>query len=197
MQRRQFVQSALLLGMATSVSGCFGSFGLTRAVWKWNDGISGNKFVKWLVFLGLIIIPVYQVCAGFLDLFFLNTIEFFTGTNPISAGRQTMGDGHELAYAPLASDPKTLRVEHFHEGKLVRVFHLRREGEHSVTMLDENMIVLSSVKRAENGDLNVSLPGGKQIHLDSKDVERTSQRILRNEPLEPEVASLIENGTQA
>jgi Domain of unknown function (DUF3332) len=195
MRRRNFVQGLALVGVVAAQSGCFGSFNLSRALWKFNDGVSSSKWVKWLLFLGLIIVPVYQVCAGLLDLFIFNTIEFFTGNNPISAGRKNVGDGHELAYAPLSDNPKVLRVEHYHEGKLQRVFHIRRDDDEGLTMLDENMVVLSTVKRDANGELDLVLPGGKRIHMSRAEVERTSSRLEQNVPIDAAVAGLLESGT--
>ena len=77
----------LLLGvmisaMMISLSGCYGSFGLTNKIHKWNGSL-GNKFVEEAVFLGLVIIPVYEVSL-FIDGIFLNTIEFWTGSNPMA-----------------------------------------------------------------------------------------------------------------
>ena len=67
----------------TSATGCFGEFSLTRKVYQWNQGVSGEKFVQTLVMYALFIIPVYEV-AGFADLVILNLVEFWTGSNPIA-----------------------------------------------------------------------------------------------------------------
>lgn len=79
--------TSLFLAAMIIVSGlintaCFGSFALTKKVWKFNDGL-GNKFVKSLVFWVLNIIPVYGVCA-WVDIVILNLIEFWTGSNPLA-----------------------------------------------------------------------------------------------------------------
>lgn len=77
--------TAILLLGASSVmmSGCFGSFNLTRNLWRWNGDVSDNKFVKELVFLGLHVIPAYPL-FGFADLIIFNLIEFWTDSNPIA-----------------------------------------------------------------------------------------------------------------
>lgn len=64
-------------------SSCVGSFGLFNRVAKWNQGVS-NKFVNELVFLALNIIPVYGVCY-IADALVLNSIEFWTGSNPMAS----------------------------------------------------------------------------------------------------------------
>ena len=63
--------------LATS---CIGSFGLWNKLLSWNKNLS-NKFVNELVFI--VISPAYAVC-GIADIFVLNTVEFWSGTNPIS-----------------------------------------------------------------------------------------------------------------
>lgn len=67
----------LLTAITISLSGCYGSFGLTKKVYKWNGSL-GNKFVNEAVFLGLNIIPVYSISL-FIDGVFLNSVEFWTG----------------------------------------------------------------------------------------------------------------------
>ncbi len=84
---RKYVKFAALflsLTMVTvSVSSCYGKFTLTRNIYTWNGSVSQNKFVQSLVFWGLNIIPVYGIGA-FVDAVLLNTIEFWTGNNPMA-----------------------------------------------------------------------------------------------------------------
>jgi hypothetical protein len=79
--RRAVVLS--LTAATVFTSGCFGSFNLTRKLYGFNKDVSKDKFVRELVFLGLNIVPVYGV-AGFIDAVVANTVEFWTGENPIS-----------------------------------------------------------------------------------------------------------------
>ncbi|HHE37274.1 MAG TPA: DUF3332 family protein [Candidatus Cloacimonetes bacterium] len=63
------------------ISGCFGSFNLTRKLYKWNEDV-GDKWTNTAVLWVFMIIPVYEVC-GFIDFAILNTVEFWTGENPL------------------------------------------------------------------------------------------------------------------
>lgn len=63
-----------------AMSSCIGSFGLFKNVLEWNKGLS-NKFVNEVVFV--LISPAYAVC-GVVDLFVLNTVEFWSGSNPVA-----------------------------------------------------------------------------------------------------------------
>ena len=69
-------------------SSCIGSFGLWNNLKSWNQGI-GNKFVNEIVFLAFHIVPVYEV-AYLADILVLNSIEFWSGSNPVIAGKKTI-----------------------------------------------------------------------------------------------------------
>jgi hypothetical protein len=71
----------LCVGMLTT--SCYGPFNLTRKLHHWNGTIDG-KWGNEGVFLLVAIIPVYGICMlG--DALIFNSIEFWGGTNPISA----------------------------------------------------------------------------------------------------------------
>jgi hypothetical protein len=80
---RKLVAAAVLAAVAVTASGCFGQFALTRKVYAWNGEVSQNKFANSLVFFALVVIPVYELCA-FGDWIIFNTVEVFTGENPMS-----------------------------------------------------------------------------------------------------------------
>lgn len=81
--KKSFKFSALLLSATILLSSCIGSFGLTNKVKDWNDSL-GNKWVNELVFICMHIVPVYPI-AIFADAVVLNSIEFWTGDNPVAA----------------------------------------------------------------------------------------------------------------
>lgn len=83
LRRLANIGTALALAASISLTGCWGSFTLTGKLYDWNDGVSGEKFVKWLVFLGLVIIPVYEISL-IVDALIFNTVEFYTGSNPVA-----------------------------------------------------------------------------------------------------------------
>ena len=67
---------------AITLNSCIGSFGLWNKVLSWNKTATDNKFLNELIFL--VISPAYAVC-GVADVLVLNTIEFWTGTNPVAS----------------------------------------------------------------------------------------------------------------
>lgn len=83
MKRKYFkVSVALMLACSMMMTSCIGSFSLTSKLLNWNHSIS-NKFVNELVFVVFWVLPVYEVSA-LADVLVLNSIEFWSGTNPIA-----------------------------------------------------------------------------------------------------------------
>lgn len=74
---------AITLASTITFSSCLGSFGLTNKVYSWNQSV-GDKWINEIVFLALTILPVYEI-AIFVDAVVLNSIEFWTGNNPVAA----------------------------------------------------------------------------------------------------------------
>ncbi len=94
-----FVSYFLITLTVFTSTGCFGSFGLVKAVYDFNDGLSENKFIKSLMMIVLLVIPVYEISA-LLDIILFNLIEFWSGSNPVS-----MKDGEiETQYATVGGN---------------------------------------------------------------------------------------------
>lgn len=88
--RKFITRTAVVVFVATmsvALSGCYGPFRLTTKLHNWNGQVSQKKFVNELVFLGMCIIPAYEICLLGDGLIF-NSIEWWGGRNPI-----TMKDG--------------------------------------------------------------------------------------------------------
>ena len=94
---RKPVALAVLLGFLPFASACFGSFNLTRKSYQFNKGVSADKWVRWLVFM--VMSPIYPL-AGLVDVLFANSVEFWSGNNPITAQlepRTVIGPNGEVA----------------------------------------------------------------------------------------------------
>lgn len=142
---------ALALALTMTQAACFGSFNLTRTVWKFNKNASGNQWVQELIFLVLIVVPVYEI-AAVVDVLVINTIEFWTGSNPVNAGAGMevgderivqLDDGTEAVLVLESAD--TLRIER--AGEVIRV----RKDAGTFTTLDGEGNVLSIVREADGG----------------------------------------------
>jgi len=94
--RKRIVAAIVVGSFLTVTTACYGPFNLTRNVYHWNSNIKGSsevneKWMKEFVFFGMIIIPVYMFSA-LLDAFIFNSIQFWSGSNPVKA-TDAGGDG--------------------------------------------------------------------------------------------------------
>ncbi|TAL38902.1 MAG: DUF3332 family protein [Spirochaetes bacterium] len=83
--KRSFRLVALALVLCISCGAmisCYGSYILWHKVYRWN-GTIGNQWARSIVHLLLWIVPVYEIC-GIIDFLILNTLEFWTGSNPLA-----------------------------------------------------------------------------------------------------------------
>ena len=104
---------------STLLPSCIGSFTLTNKLLAWNKQIS-NKFVNELVFFAFWILPVYEVSA-LADVVVLNSIEFWSGENPVASTKVVEGnDGKYL----VSSDKNGYTIKSMTDGSEVRLnFH--------------------------------------------------------------------------
>lgn len=89
--------AAVIIGSSVLMGGCMGKFALTDKLYTWNKQVDGNKWVQEAVFVALLIIPVYSLSL-LADGIIFNSVEWWTGSNPILAGetRKVQGtDGSE------------------------------------------------------------------------------------------------------
>lgn len=151
-----------LSGMtALFLSGCFGEFAATRALYDWNTDVSDNKWLRWLVFLALAILPVYWLFIV-ADALVLNTIEFFTGNNPVGGSELSLADGSTLE-SSRTKDPNLIRHEHRKDGELVRVVYVRRVSDQELLVLDEHQRLVSRLRVNEDGSARVFDAAGREL----------------------------------
>jgi hypothetical protein len=79
-----------VLCAAMLTASCYGPFNLTRRVHHWNGEV-GGKWAQEGVFLVFIILPVYGI-ATLADAVIFNSVEFWTGDNPIDPPGMDLDD---------------------------------------------------------------------------------------------------------
>jgi len=98
-KRLRGVVLPLVLGgfLPLATAGCIGNFELTRKVYQFNREVDSNKWIQWLAFLVLNVVPVYSF-AILIDAIFANSVEFWTGDNPVTTtGAET---GTKVVHGP-------------------------------------------------------------------------------------------------
>lgn len=73
----------LIIVLLSCVPACMGRMAVTSGVRKFNVNVVENRWGREAIFVGFYIIPIYPFCAA-LDLFLINSLEFWQGKNPIS-----------------------------------------------------------------------------------------------------------------
>ena len=96
-KRKLIIAIVVAISASMMMQSCIGSFALYNKVKNWNDHV-GDKFVNELVFVAMWILPVYEL-SFVADLFILNSIEFWSGSNPALAQAETqIVDGKDAQY---------------------------------------------------------------------------------------------------
>lgn len=149
------VAAILLAGASMTFSSCIGSFQMTNRVLSWNRQV-GNKFVNELVFFAFWIIPVYEV-TSVCDLLVINSIEFWSGKNPLSASTKCIdtehgrylidcdGKGYTIT---LETTGEKTRLEFFEETNTWAVIDNNNEPVPFMTFIDDNHVKMIK----SNGD---------------------------------------------
>lgn len=172
-----------LIMVAAMLAGCTGTFQLTRKVYNFHRSIE-NKWVDEVVFLVVCYVPVYAI-AILADAIIFNSIEFWTGDNPMKSCQ-----GEKLTRVAMAGDCKavmtydskagTIRVDTFRGVAPVKSFILARDNDRVMIKGTDGNIISSSVKGAD-GSLSLYDSKGKLArHFTPEAVEIAKARRLGN-----------------
>lgn len=144
---------ALALVMISLIAvGCTGSFTLTRQVYDFQTK-PADKWVDEVLFLAFVIVPVYGA-ATLVDAVVFNSLEFWTGQNPMKAGltpetsntvAQNGQDRLDMKYDAASRD---IRVSSAATG---RSFVLAKTQNGVVAKDREGKVIFTSVEDARGG----------------------------------------------
>lgn len=117
--KKKFITVAVICTIcgAMTLPSCIGSFQLTNRLLSWNKHI-GNKFVNELVYFAFWVLPVYEV-SSIADFVVLNSIEFWSGENPIAHGTKVI-EGNDGKYL-VKCDGKGYTIKSENDGSVVRL----------------------------------------------------------------------------
>lgn len=132
LKKSKFALAIAAVAAISTLTGCLGdsnktsdSFACVRTVYKYNTGeISQNKWVNEILF----IIPggICYGIAGFLDTIIFNSIQFWTGENPLLANTTTFTE-NGVEYCVAKTD-STLTITNTASGEVVE-FALSADGK--------------------------------------------------------------------
>lgn len=175
--------TVLLAGfISVHATGCFGKFSLTQKIWNFNKNISGNKFVQWLMFLVLVIVPVYGI-GTLIDALIINSIEFWTGSNPVSSVDGTDDGTRVVKLTPtdtlrMSTDAESgvLRLELEREGQetMVRYFEPLENG---MVVRDEAGAMVIQAQEATDGAVSVTDATGSTLTVHAREAMAVARRV--------------------
>lgn len=156
-----------IFSVSLTSAGCFGSFTATKKVYHWNSE-RGGKFVNSVVMWVLLVVPIYSFATA-ADFLILNTLEFWTGSNPLAMKE---GESEEQnvtlngkAYK-LNAELNKITVTPA-DGNGVPVT-LRFDAEKGTWMMESNgLSVPVAQQNAANGKLTLIKPDGTTVTLPS------------------------------
>jgi hypothetical protein len=168
---KKLVAAGVLACFMTATTACYGPFNLTKNVYHWNSGIKGSgevsdKWMKEFVFFGMIVVPVYMLSA-LLDGFIFNSIQFWSGDNPVKAADLN----HDGTTRMAVLGETTIRWTQTDEGAVVTYErHGVVERRASILphgtgyrLVDENGIVLAAAEYAADGAVTVLDRNGRVV----------------------------------
>jgi len=151
---RRLLAAVTLLAFMHTGTGCFGSFQLVQKVYGFNKSL-GNKFVREIVFLVFVILPVYGL-ASLADAIIFNLIEFWTDKNPLAMApgetqeRVVQQDGKTIKMT-FADQGRTLRLEVQEPGQAPAQYTLSVDDDGATLANGEGQVLATSGLDANGG----------------------------------------------
>ena len=165
--KKKILPVALILTLAGSMclSSCIGKFALTNKVLTWNKTV-GNKFVNELVFIAFWVLPVYEVTAVD-DLLIINSIEFWSGDNPVACGTKKIDTDHGTYL--VKCDGKGYDIIDETSGETVRLDFIEEDRTWAVNVDGEQIPFMTFV---DDTHVKMITPAGdfRTIELDNEGV---------------------------
>ena len=168
MKRNKMFLVAAVLSGSLLFSSCVGSFGLFNRLTTWNQSL-GNKFVNELVFLAFNIVPVYGV-AYLADALVINSIEFWSGSNPMA----NVGDVKKVK-----GENGNYMVKTLENGYSMDLIYDKEANTWNVVANGESAEL---VKMNNDGTADLFLPNGEKMNvtLDAQGMMAARQATTSN-----------------
>ena len=157
MKKNKMTLVCAVLAGSLLFTSCIGSFKMWNGLKDWNQGV-GDKFVNELVFIALHIVPVYEI-AYLADLVVLNTIEFWSGSNPMASNEVKEIKGENGEYLVKANNNGYTITNKDDNQSMDLVYNQETQTWNAVT--DTENIEL--VKINNNGTVSINMQNGTSM----------------------------------
>lgn len=157
MKKISFSAVAVLLAGSLMCSSCIGSFSLFNGYEKWQCSMTGNKFVNGIV--GLILQPIVGGVCLFVDAVVLNTIEFWTGSNPMAVNKVQTVKGQDGRYYAV----KTLKNGYEVKAPNGETTLFTHNSENDSWSVSQNGITKEIFRFNADGTIQANLQNGEKL----------------------------------
>ncbi|MEG1749097.1 MAG: DUF3332 domain-containing protein [Tannerellaceae bacterium] len=160
--KKRSITLLLTTAVAGSIlfSSCIGSFSLTNKLLSWNSNID-SKFVNELVFIAFWIVPVYEISA-LADVLVINSIEFWSGSNPVADAGTTKTVNTENGIYTVETKTDGYHIQKAGEEKAIDLVFNKAEKSWSVEANGETSKLLKFTK---DNEVVMYLPDGKEMNV--------------------------------
>ena len=156
MKRISLKVAVCILAGSFLFSSCFvGKYGLWNKYIDWQNHMTSNKFVNAIV--GFILVPIVGSICTLCDVLVLNTIEFWSGDNPVASNigktQQVMGkDGRYYAVT-------TLKNGYEVKAPTGEVTHFIHNSENDSWSMEQNGVVKEIFRFNTDGTIQANING--------------------------------------
>ncbi|MBR6262218.1 MAG: DUF3332 domain-containing protein [Prevotella sp.] len=167
----------LLIG-SFMFNSCIGSFGLFNQYAAWQKDMTDNKFINAIV--GFFLMPIVGSVTLFVDAVVLNTIEFWTGDNPVASNigkTQNIMGSDGVLYAV-----KTLRNGYEITAPSGEIVHFLYDKKNDSWSVSQNGIVKEVFRFNEDGkSIKVNVGGeSRDFTLNEQGVNEAMTTVAAN-----------------
>ena len=184
-QRTGAHRAIAFLCIGLLMSGCHGPFNLTRRLHRWNGQV-GGRWANEVVFLCFIWLPVYSL-ATLGDGLIFNSIEFWTGNNPITpptaeaphAMTKTIAQGTQKAVLERtdSKDGRQMTVKLYDGNRLMNEFSLEARVDQPTVFKDSAGTVMGQAQTLPDGTLVLLDASGKeQARYSPQQLDRVAKK---------------------
>ena len=157
MKKNKTIMVCALLSGCILFSSCIGSFKLLNGMKDWNQGI-GGKFVNELVFIALHIVPVYEI-AYLADLLVMNSIEFWSGSNPVASNEVKEIKGENANYLVKTNEDGYTITNKDDNQSVNLVYNQEKQTWNAVTETEN----IELVKMNDDGTATINMQNGTSM----------------------------------
>ena len=157
MKKMSLRAAVVLLAGSFLCSSCIGSFSLFNKYEKWQCNMTSNKYVNGIV--GLILQPIVGSVCLFVDAVVLNTIEFWSGSNPMALNKVQTVKGQDGRYYAVKTLKDGYEVK-APNGEVTLFTHDSKTESWSIT---QNGVTKEIIRFNADGTIQATLQSGEKM----------------------------------